>query len=314
MNTVPQIPRRPVSILGVPMDLGAGRRGTDMGPSAVRLAGLHARLAKAGFDDVEDLGDLEIPAVETLRRGDESAKHVDAIAAACRTLAKKVRRVLAGGRVPVVLGGDHSLAAGSGSGVAAHFRARKRKIGLLWFDAHGDINTPRTSLTGNVHGMPLAALLGLEPAPLARIEGAFRKVDADRVALIGIRDLDEGERETLRGLGCRVFTMTEIDERGIASVMRDAIRVVSGAEAGPFHVSFDLDGVDPAHAPGVGTAVPGGLTYREAHFAMELVAETQRMSSMDVVEINPVLDEKNRTGRLAMELILSALGQRIYVP
>jgi arginase len=309
-----QLPRRPVSILGVPMDLGAGRRGTDMGPSAVRLAGLHAKLAKARFGDVEDLGDLDVPAVETLRPADESAKHVDAIAVACRTLAKKVRRVVARGRVPIVLGGDHSLAAGSVSGVAAHFRKEKRRLGLLWVDAHGDINTPKTSHTGNVHGMPLAALLGLDPKPLARIEGGFRKVDPDRVALIGIRDLDEGERDTLRELGCRVFTMTEIDERGIAAVMRDAVRVVSGPEAGPFHVSFDLDGVDPAHAPGVGTAVPGGLTYREAHFAMELVAETQRMSSMDVVEINTVLDERNRTGRLAMELILSALGQRIYVP
>lgn len=308
------LPRRPVTVLGVPMDLGAGRRGTDMGPSAVRLAGLHRQLARAGFDDVEDLGDVDVPAVETLREGDDTAKHVDAIAAACRTVARSVRKILVRGRVPVVLGGDHSLAAGSASGVAAHFRKAGRRIGILWVDAHGDINTPATTRSGNVHGMPLAALLGLPPSPLANIEGTFRKVDADRVALVGIRDLDDGERDTLREQGCKVFTMTEIDERGIAAVMRDAIRVVSGPEAGPFHVSFDLDGVDPRYAPGVGTAVEGGLTYREAHFAMELVAETQRMSSMDVVELNPVLDEKNRTGRLAMELILSALGKRIYVP
>ena len=309
-----RLPRRPVSILGVPMDLGAGRRGTDMGPSAVRLAGLHKQLARAGFDDVEDLGDVEVPAVETLGAvRDENAKHVEAIAASCRVVAKKVRGALAAGRVPVVLGGDHSLACGSVSGVSAHFRKKKQRIGVLWVDAHGDINTPDTTRSGNVHGMPLAALLGLEPAPLARIEGAFTKVDPDRVALVGIRDLDDGERETLRTLGCHVITMTEIDERGIAAVMRDAVRVVSGAEGGPFHVSFDLDGVDPDYAPGVGTPGEGGLTYREAHFAMELVAETQRMSSMDVVEINPVYDERNRTGKLAMELILSALGKRIYV-
>ena len=307
-------PRRPVSILGVPMDLGAGRRGTDMGPSAVRLAGLHRQLERAGFDDIEDLGDLEIPAVETLRSGDDSAKHVDAIAAACRTLARRVRGVLASGRIPIVLGGDHSCAAGSVAGVAAHFRKAKQRIGLLWIDAHGDINTPQTTRSGNVHGMPVAALLGLGPAPLSNVEGRWRKVDPERLSLVGIRDLDDGERDTLREVGAHVFTMTEIDERGIAAVMRDAIRFASGADGGPIHVSFDLDGVDPDYAPGVGTAVEGGLTYREAHYAMELVAETQRMSSMDVVEINPVLDEKNRTGRLAMELILSALGKRIYVP
>ena len=307
------LPRRPVSILGMPMDLGAGRRGTDMGPSAVRLAGLHRRLAQAGFDDVEDLGDVEVPAVETLKPGAEDAKHVEAIAKACRVLAKQVRGALERGRTPVVLGGDHSLAAGSIAGVAAHHRKQGRKIGVIWVDAHGDINTPATTRSGNVHGMPLAALLGLEPAILAGIEGKFRKLEPDRVALVGIRDLDQGERDTLRSLGCRVFTMTEIDERGIAAVMRDAIRTASGPEAGPFHVSFDLDGVDPDYAPGVGTPVQGGLTYREAHYAMELVAETQRVSSMDVAEINPFLDERNRTARLAMELILSALGKRIYV-
>lgn len=309
-----ELPRRPVSILGVPMDLGAGRRGTDMGPSAVRLAGLHAELRRSGFTDVRDLGDVDVPAMETLDAGSDDARFVDAIAKACRATAKLVRGEIARGRVPVLLGGDHSVAAGSVSGIAAHFRREKRPLGLLWFDAHGDINTPATSHTGNVHGMPLAALIGLEPAPLARIEGAFRKVDPRRVALVGIRDLDDGERITLREQGCAVFTMTDIDERGIAAVMRDAVRTASGPEGGPFHCSFDLDGVDPRFAPGVGTAVEGGLTYREAHYAMEIVAETQRMSSMDVVEINPVIDERNRTGRLAMELILSALGKRIFIP
>ncbi len=308
------LPRRPVTILGCPMDLGAGRRGTDMGPSAVRLAGLHRQLERAGFTDVEDLGDTDVPAVETLPPSDPKAKHAEAIAKCCGVLAKQVKSIVGRGRVPVVLGGDHSLAAGSIAGVSAALRKKKQSLGLLWVDAHGDINTPATTRSGNVHGMPLAALLGIGPDVLNRIEGAGRKVDPDRVALLGIRDLDPGERDTLREQGCHVYTMSDIDERGIADVMREALRVVSGPEAGPFHVSFDVDGVDPDFAPGVGTPVDGGLTYREAHYAMEQVAETQRMSSLDVVEINPVLDERNRTGRLAMELVLSALGKRIYVP
>jgi arginase len=296
------------------MDLGAGRRGTDMGPSAVRLAGLHRQLERAGFTDVQDLGNLDVRAVETLADTDPKKKHVGEIAKACRTLAKEVRGILRAGRVPVVLGGDHSLAAGSIAGSAAHARAAKHSLGVLWIDAHADINTPETTRSGNVHGMPLAALLGLGPEELSSLGGRSRSIDPDRVALVGIRDLDPGERDTLRAQGCHVFTMTEIDERGIAAVMRDAIRAASGPDAGPLHVSFDLDGVDPDFAPGVGTPVDGGLTYREAHYAMELVAETQRLQSLDVVEINPVFDERNRTGRLAMELVLSALGKRIFVP
>ena len=307
------LPRRPVTIIGVPMDLGAGRRGTDMGPSAVRLAGLHDALAYEGFDDVEDLGDLDVPAVETLKLVDPKAKHLPAIAATCKRLATEVRRALKRGRVPVTIGGDHSVAVGSISGVSAHFRGQKKTIGVIWIDAHGDMNTPDTTSSGNVHGMPLAAVLGMGPATLTQIEGKYRKVDPDRVALIGIRDLDQRERETIHKSGVHVFTMKDIDERGIATVMRDAIRIAGGPEAGPIHVSFDVDGVDPRFAPGVGTAVDGGLTYREAHLAMEMIAETQRVSSVDVVEINPVLDIENRTGRLAMELILSALGKQIYV-
>lgn len=308
-----RLPRRPVTIIGVPMDLGAGRRGTDMGPSAVRLAGLHDALADAGFDDVEDKGDLDVPAVETLKLVDAKAKHLPAIASTCKRLAKEVRSALRRGRVPVTIGGDHSIAVGSISAVSAHFRAEKKSLGLVWIDAHGDMNTPETTGSGNVHGMPLAAVLGMGAAALTHIEGKSRKVDPDRVALIGIRDLDQKERETIHESGVHVFTMKDIDERGIATVMREAIRVASGPEAGPIHVSFDVDGVDPRFAPGVGTAVDGGLTYREAHLAMEMIAETQRVSSVDVVEINPVLDIANRTGRLAMELILSALGKQIYV-
>jgi arginase len=307
------LPRRPVSIVGVPMDLGAGRRGTDMGPSAVRLAGLHDALARAGFDDVEDLGDLDVPAVETLKVVDPKAKHLPAIASTCRKLATAVRKALAAGRVPVTIGGDHSIAVGSISAVAAHYRRKKRPLGVIWVDAHGDMNTPSTTGSGNVHGMPLSAVLGMGAPALTEIEGKFRKVDPDRVALVGIRDLDLEEMEVIANSGVHVFTMKEIDERGMSEVMRHAIRIAGGTEAGPIHVSFDLDGVDPRFAPGVGTAVDGGLTYREAHLAMELVAETQRLSSLDVVEINPVLDTENRTGRLAMELILSGLGKRIYV-
>jgi arginase len=308
-----RLPRRPVSILGVPMDLGAGRRGTDMGPSAVRLAGLHDSLAAAGFDDVEDLGDLDVPAVETLKLVDAKAKHLPAIAATCKRLAKEVRSAMKRGRVPVTIGGDHSIAVGSISAVAAHFKKTKKKLGVIWVDAHGDMNTPSTTSSGNVHGMPLSAVLGMGASALTEIEGKGAKVDADRVALVGIRDLDLAEMEVIQKSGVHVFTMKEIDERGIADVMRDAIRIAGGTDAGPIHVSFDVDGVDPRFAPGVGTAVDGGLTYREAHLAMEMVAETQRLCSVDVVEINPVLDVANRTGRLAMELILSALGKRIYV-
>lgn len=309
-----RLPRRPVSVIGVPMDLGAGRRGTDMGPSAIRLAGLHEQLAAAGFDDVEDLGDLDVPAVETLKILDPKMKHLPAIAATCRKLATEVRGVLRRGRVPVTMGGDHSIAVGSISAVSAHFRKERRRIGVIWVDAHGDMNTPETSRSGNVHGMPLSALLGMGPPALTGIEGRAPKVEADRVALVGIRDLDLAEREVVHNSGVHVFTMKEIDERGIADVLREAIRVASGPEAGPIHVSFDVDGVDPRFAPGVGTGVDGGLTYREAHLAMEMVAETQRLAAVDVVEINPVLDVANRTGRLAMELILSALGKQIYVP
>lgn len=308
-----RLPRRPVSILGVPLDLGAGRRGTDMGPSAVRLAGLHNELARAGWNDVVDLGNLEQPQLETLEVGDPKARYLEAIAATCRLLARRVRGVLGEGRVPVVIGGDHSCAVGTISGVAAHFRKQKQQVGVIWVDAHGDMNTPDSSGSGNVHGMPLAALLGMGPTELTEIAGKAPKLDPNRVALVGIRDLDYREREIISGSGVHVFTMTDIDERGIADVIREAISIASAGHTGPFHVSFDLDGVDPRDAPGVGTAVPGGLTYRESHLAMELVAGTGLLSSIEVTEINPILDIANQTGVLAMELILSGLGKRIFV-
>jgi arginase len=307
-----RIPRRPISVVGVRLDLGAGRRGTDMGPSAVRIAGLHDALHRAGFKDHIDLGDIDTPAPETLGKTDSKARHLGPITAVCKKVAKTVRKVLDDGRVPVVIGGDHSCAVGTFSGVAAHFRRRRVQPGIVWVDAHGDMNTPKTTRSGNVHGMPLAHLLGMGREELVDIAYKGAKVPADRVALVGIRDLDYEERKVVSSSGVAVFTMKDIDERGMPEVMREAISIASGSKVEPFHVSFDVDGVDPEHAPGVGTAVQGGLTYREAHLAMELVAESGRMCSVELVEINPILDVGNRTGKLAMELILSALGKRIY--
>ena len=306
-----KVARPPVSITGVRLDLGGGRRGTDMGPSAVRLAGLHRALRRAGFGDVADLGDIECPGAETADPGSTRAHFLEPIAAACRQVARTVRGILDAGRIPILLGGDHSLAAGSIAGLAAHHRRAGRQVGALWIDAHGDMNTPETSESGNVHGMPLAALLGLGPPELTKIGGSAPALAPDRVALVGIRDLDPAERELVQQSGVGVFTMSDIDQQGIAAVMGEAIRRAQGAD-GLFHVSFDLDAVDPQYAPGVGTLVEGGLTYREAHLAMELCAAAGGPTSLEMVEINPILDMQNRTGKLAMSLILSALGKFIY--
>jgi len=307
-----RIARRPVSIVGVRLDLGAGRRGTDMGPSAVRLAGLHEHLKRAGFNDIRDLGDVDTPALETLVETDPKARHLPEITAVCRKLGKTVRGIMDNGRVPVVIGGDHSCAIGTFSGIAAHYRGQKVQPGIVWVDAHGDMNTPKSSGSGNIHGMPLAHLLGMGKPALTDLLFKGAKVPADRAVLVGIRDLDYRERVVIEKSGVRVFTMKDIDEHGMPRVMREAIAIASGPDDEPFHVSFDVDGVDPQYAPGVGTPAAGGLTYREAHLAMELVAETGRMCAVELVEINPILDVGNRTGCLAMELILSALGKRIF--
>ena len=303
------VPRRAVSIVGVPLDLGAGRRGTDMGPSAVRIAGLHSQLEKLGIE-WEDLGDLEIPAVETLEIRDAAARYLPEIARACRQAHRLVRKALDEGRPPVVLGGDHSAAVGTISGVADHFRRRGETIGLLWVDAHGDMNTPASSPSGNVHGMPLSCVLGNGPRELTRIGGFSPKVRPGRTVLLGIRDIDGGEREIIAASGVRAFTMTEIDEKGMRHVMEEVIPLLTASTAG-FHVSFDVDGIDPDYAPGVGTAVQGGLTYREAHLLAEMCARSGKVTSMEFMEVNPVIDVANRTGNLAMELILSMLGKRI---
>ena len=301
--------RRGVSVLGVPLDLGAGRRGTDMGPSAVRIAGLHDQIRRLGLG-TEDLGDLEVPAVETLESRDPKAKFLPEIAKACRQAHELVLDALDRGRFPVVLGGDHSVAAGTISGVAHHFRKREESIGVLWVDAHGDMNTPKTTPSGNVHGMPLAAVLGHGPRELTRIGGFAPKVKPGRTVLMAVRDVDPEERKFIAKSGVRVFTMSEIDEKGMRRCLEEALPILTASTAG-FHVSFDMDGIDPNYAPGVGTPVQGGLTYREAHLLAEMCARSGKLVSAEMMEVNPVMDVSNRTAHLAMELILSLLGKRI---
>lgn len=298
-----------VAILGAPLDLGAGRRGVDMGPSALRVAGLGARLAELGFR-VEDLGNVGVAQQECAMAGPASARYLGPIAASCRELAERVKEAVERGKIPLVLGGDHSLAVGTVSGVSAALKARGEGLGVVWMDAHTDMNTPRTSPSGNVHGMPLACLVGSGPRELTHILDYAPKVAARNVALVGIRDVDLAERALVKKSGVRVFTMREIDERGMKAVMAEALAVANEGTAG-FHLSLDMDGVDPREAPGVGTPVRGGFSYREAHLAMEMAADTRRMRSMEVVEVNPVIDEANRTALLAVELTLSAMGKTI---
>ena len=300
---------RTIHVIGVPMDLGAGRRGVDMGPSAIRIAGLNQRLRELGHTVIDE-GDLDIRIPEQLKVGDPRTRYLAEIAGANRMLAERVRKVVARGHFPLVLGGDHSIAVGTVSGLAMHARSRRKRLGLLWVDAHSDINTPGTSPSGNVHGMPLAALLGLGPAALSSLGGRFPKVAPERVALVGIRSVDQGERNHLRGLGVHVYTMADIDRHGIHHVMEQAIADVS-RETDMVHVSFDLDAVDPNVAPGVGTPVKGGLSYREAHSVMESLAEAGVVTSLEVVEVNPILDDRNRSAEFAVELVQSAFGKKI---
>lgn len=298
-----------IAVVGVPLDLGAGRRGVDMGPSAIRIAGLHARLAALGYE-VKDLGNVPVEQPESSPAGHEKARYLPQIASACRKLAVMVEKACSGGMAPLVLGGDHSTAIGTVAGVSQSYRKRRQKIGLIWIDAHADMNTPETSPSGNVHGMPLACCIGLGPSALTRIFGYSPKVRPANVALVGVREVDQLEIPHVRGSGVRAFTMRDIDERGLPAVLKEAIRIAGEGTAG-FHVSLDIDSVDPGEAPGVGTPVRGGLTYREAHLAMELICDSGLMTSIEVVEVNPVMDESNRTAALAVELMMSALGKRI---
>ncbi len=300
--------QRQVDLIGIPLDLGAGRRGVDMGPSAFRLTGLTQRLETLGYR-VTDHGDVEVPIPEARSPGDPRQRFIAEIAAACRAIAGLTADSVARGGTPICLGGDHSLAAGSIPGVARALRVRSETLNVIWVDAHADMNTPETSPSGNVHGMPLAACMGRGPDALVRIaDGAW--VAPERVALIGIRNLDDRERTLVRDSGVRAYTMTDIDRRGIGPIMNDVLKDFTGPGQ-RIHLSLDLDGLDPDVAPGVGTPVRGGLTYREAHLLAEMIAETGRLAGMDVAELNPTLDVRNRSAEIGAELILSALGQRI---
>jgi arginase len=301
--------RRRVTLIGVPLDLGAGRRGVDMGPSAFRVAEVDARISELGYE-VEDRGDLPVKIQETQGPGDPRLKFLKEILEVCEGLRDRVDAALAAGTLPVVIGGDHSVAMGTIAGLARHQRKKKEKVGLVWFDAHADANTAETSPSGNIHGMPLAVALGLGAPSLVNLAGFSPMVDGQRAALVGIRDVDAAERANVRASGIGAFTMRDIDERGMRAVMEEAIRRASAGSAG-IHVSFDMDAMDPEEAPGVGTPAPGGISYREAHLAMEMLADTGRVISAEFVETNPILDHRNGTARLGVELLSSLLGKKI---
>ena len=298
-----------VRLVGVPMDLGAGRRGVDMGPSAIRIAGLSQRLRNLGLA-VEDDGDVGVPAPETRDPGDRNARYLEPIYHVCNRLRLRVRRSLEQGEVPVVLGGDHSIAIGTVAGVSEHFRGSGQAVGLIWIDAHADMNTPESSPTGNIHGMPLATLLGMGHPRLVEIGGFWPKVKKQNVALIGIRDIDATERDIVVKSGIHAYTMRDVDERGMRAIIQEAIGYATDGTAG-FHVSFDLDGMDPRDVPGTGTPVRGGISWREANLLMEMVSDTGRMTSLEITELNPILDVKNQSGEVAVDLILSAFGKSI---
>ncbi|HET7746805.1 MAG TPA: arginase [Vicinamibacteria bacterium] len=301
---------RKVAFIGVPLDLGAGRRGVDMGPSALRGADLHSRVRELGYE-VVDRGDIAVHIQETRDPGDPRLKYLNEIRTTCEMVRDEVQEVLGAGYLPVVLGGDHSIAMGTIAGAVCFFRKRdKKKVGLIWFDAHGDMNTPETSPSGNIHGMPLAAALGLGEASLTGLAGETPMVEGSRAAVVGLRDVDPAERGNIKETGIGAFTMRDIDERGMRAVMEEAIKRATSGTAG-IHVSFDLDGVDPDFAPGVGTPSPGGLSYREAHLAMEMLADTGQVISAEFVEVNPILDHRNATAKLGVGLLASLLGKKI---
>jgi arginase len=298
-----------IRIIGVPMDLGQSRRGVDMGPSALRVAGLQSRLKQLGHT-VEDIGNVPVKQAEEQPYGEKRAKYLNEIAETCRGLAEMTEQTLSEGFLPVVLGGDHSIAIGSCSGVSDFFRKQSKKIGYLWLDAHGDMNTPESSPSGNVHGMPLAALIGYGAPELVELLGYKPKIEPRNVAIVGVRDLDPKERRLVKDSGVHALTMRDIDERGMREVMSEALRFAMDDTDG-VAVSLDMDVIDPSDAPGVGTPVRGGITYREAHLAMEMIADSEAMVSLEIVEINPVIDLHNTTALLGVEMVLSAAGKKI---
>jgi len=298
-----------IHLIGVPMDLGAGRRGVDMGPSAIRIAGVTEKLKRLGHTVVDE-GDIVIKPPEQQRIRNDKLRYLTEIVRACTILSSKVEKILQESAFPLVIGGDHSIAIGTMAGIASFARSRNKRPGILWIDAHGDMNTATTTPSGNIHGMPLAASLGVGAIELTSVGGDFRKVDPTDVVLIAIRDLDDGERENIRKLGVNIFTMEQIDKYGMAVVMDKALRKLSKVDF--LHVSFDLDAVDPSVAPGVGTPVKGGLDYREAHLIMETLFEQGKVNSLEVVEVNPILDNRNQSAEFASELILSFFGKTIF--
>ncbi|TCS78647.1 arginase [Tepidibacillus fermentans] len=294
-----------ITIIGVPLDLGAGRRGVDMGPSAIRYANVKERLENAGYH-VKDLGNLYVPTPETYTIENPKLKYLKEVKKVNEELANQVKRIIEEGRFPLVLGGDHSIAIGTIAGVSSHYP----NMGVIWFDAHGDINTPETSPTGNIHGMPLAVSLGKGHIDLVNILNFSPKIKPENIVIIGARDLDKGEREFIKTNGIRVYTMHEIDRIGMAKVMEETIHYLKDKTDG-VHLSFDLDCLDPNDAPGVGTPVTGGVTYREGHLAMEMIAEANFLISAEFVEVNPILDVRNRTAEIAVGLMASAFGEKL---
>ena len=296
-----------VQLIGVPMDLGASRRGVDMGPSAMRLSALTSHLRHLGLD-VDDAGDVRVP--DRTAIGETLQARLDAIRDVCAQLATRTADAVRHGCRPLILGGDHSLAAGSVAGTATALGERGDRIGLIWLDAHADLNTPETSVTGNVHGMPVAHLLGWGDPRMARLSAAFPAVREEHLVYVGLRDVDDAEKAAIAARGIHAFTMRDIDERGLRSVMEQAVEIATRGTGG-VHVSCDADWIDPREAPGVGTPVRGGATLREAHLAMEIIHDSGAMVAMDLVEINPILDRQNSTAELAADLIASAFGRRI---
>jgi len=304
------IPKQNVSIIGFPMDLGADRRGVDMGPSALRIAGLQTKLEALGYR-VEDNGDIKIEIMERQKIKNPKLKYLDEIIKTSRLLAEKVERVLDKGDFPICLGGDHSMALGTISGIASFCKKRKLRLGVIWIDAHSDMNTDETSPTGNIHGMPLAALMGLGCDELVNLLGFSPKLYPENCVLIGIRSIDEAEKVNIKKLKVPIYTMNDIDKLGIHRIIAKVLKQFR-EKVDHIHISFDVDSVDPSVAPGVGTPIPGGLSYREAHLLMETIAECGCMSSLEIAEVNPILDHKNQSASFTSELIASSMGQRIF--
>jgi arginase len=291
------------------MDLGGGRRGVDMGPSAMRIAGLEEGLRRLGLT-FQDRGNVAVAQPESLVPRDPRARFLEEIVQCCARLRDEVTKVLREGAFPLVVGGDHSIAIGTVAALSSYYARQGAKIGLLWFDAHGDMNTPQTSPTGNIHGMPCAVCLGRGPRELTHLGERYPMVDVKNAVIVGVRDLDASERAEILAAGVQVFTMRDVDLLGMTEVLRRALAIVNDGTAG-FHLSFDLDGTDPSVAPGVGTPVPGGTNFRESHLVMEQASESGRLLGLEVTELNPILDERNKSAEMAVQLVLSAMGKRI---